>query len=121
MSTYEDILPLYVGSWRGEKEIAEHLELIDDVELTEPDYSFHTLRVYMRRRDGMLLWQTDAGCSCPSPFEGTRVSDLIESTRATLIGAVQKHIEDECAGRSWPDIRRDLVDVLTKAKEKGAR
>ena len=43
------------------------LELIADVELSEPAYSFDTLAVW--KDAGGLYLGTDSGCSCPSPFE----------------------------------------------------
>jgi hypothetical protein len=34
--------------------------------------------VWKRLSDGQLLYGTDSGCSCPSPFEGQGVDDLAE-------------------------------------------
>lgn len=124
MSTYEDIQNYTLTShWDGsdDAKIAEHLDLVGDVELSEPDYSFHILRVWVRKRDGMLLWATDSGCSCPSPFEDTKVSDLHESTRKTFTDAVMKALEDEYFGNSVAEIRRDIARILTEARKKGAR
>lgn len=44
------------------------LELVVEVELAEPCYSFDTLAVW-KNKDGQFYLGTDSGCSCPSPFE----------------------------------------------------
>jgi hypothetical protein len=53
------------------------LETIGEAE-TERDYDFDKFVVWRRLADGMLLYATDSGCSCPSPFEDTDVNDLVE-------------------------------------------
>lgn len=123
MTEYHEILNLVVGGWgSSESQIAEHLEFIEDVELSEPDYSFHELRIYVRRSDGAILWATDSGCSCPSPFEDTSVADLKESTASTFIDAAMRWIEEnEYARNTTAEIRRDLSEALDKARKAGAR
>lgn len=39
--------------------------------LNDPDayYSYSLLVVWRNVETGQLYWATDAGCSCPSPFE----------------------------------------------------
>jgi hypothetical protein len=44
------------------------LTIIGDVD-TAGSYEFYMLAVWQRDEDGALFWQTDSGCSCPSPFE----------------------------------------------------
>lgn len=60
-------------------------------ELDDPNacYSFDTFVVWERLEDGALLYATDSGCSCPSPFEYvtsieglTEVDDSTESWQA---------------------------------------
>lgn len=45
----------------------EGAEILGEIELSEPCYSFDTL-VVLRNDQGYYL-ATDSGCSCPSPFE----------------------------------------------------
>ena len=54
------------------------LETVAELDLSEPSYSFDLLVVWKRLSDGQLLYGTDSGCSCPSPFEGQDVDDLAE-------------------------------------------
>ncbi|MFF3312482.1 hypothetical protein [Streptomyces sp. NPDC002952] len=52
---------------------------------TADSYEFCMLVVWERVEDGALFWDTDSGCSCPSPFEDadsvaqlTRIDDASE-------------------------------------------
>lgn len=53
------------------------LEIIGEA-AEEPDWDFDMFIVWRRIADGALLYATDSGCSCPSPFEDTPLSDLVE-------------------------------------------
>lgn len=120
--TYDDILNLVVGGWGADDDrIAAHLAFIADIDLAEPDYSFELLRIYVRRSDGMLLWATDSGCSCPSPFEDVTVSELRESTLATFTDTFLRDYEPGYSGNSVAEVRRDITAALKVAKEQGAK
>lgn len=128
MSTYDEIQGLCVGGWSWsvddpQTRIAEHLELIADIDLADPDYSFDLLRIYLRKADGMLLWATDSGCSCPSPFEDTKVSDLRESTAVTLLDTFMGEWEEEVhyGGHPAAVIRRAIAAAVRDAVTRGAR
>lgn len=50
-----------------------------ELELSEPDYSFDILMVWRHTETDTLLWMSDSGCSCPSPFKDyTSIDDLPE-------------------------------------------
>lgn len=124
MSTYEEIQGLLLGGWSDDSQaaISEHLDLIEDIDLAEPDYSFDLLRIYLRKSDGMLLWATDSGCSCPSPFENTTVGELRESTSATLLDTFMGEWEEEVhySGHPAAVIRRSIADAVREAVKRGA-
>ena len=85
MSTYEDILGLAIDGWGAtntprQQLIAEHLTFADDFDITTEPYEFNQVRFYVRKRDGMVLYAHDQGCSCPVPFEFTTVGELRETT-----------------------------------------
>lgn len=53
------------------------LEVVGDLELYEPNYSFDTVVAWRHVPTGEVYWAHDSGCSCPSPFENyNSVSDL---------------------------------------------
>lgn len=54
--------------------ISDKFEMIVEVELSEPDYSFDLLGIW-KTEDGYYL-STDSGCSCPSPWESHTDDDL---------------------------------------------
>lgn len=45
------------------------LEVFADLEDPHACYSFDTIVVWRDKETGALYWASDAGCSCPSPFE----------------------------------------------------
>lgn len=51
------------------------LEIFAEVE-KEPDYDFDKFVMWRSVADGALLYATDSGCSCPSPFESFSELDL---------------------------------------------
>ena len=54
------------------------LEIIDEL-AKEPDYDFEMVIVWKDQQTGKLFWDSDSGCSCPTPFEDVRnLSDLAE-------------------------------------------
>lgn len=112
-----------LDSWKSEDvaKIAEHLDFVADVELSSESYEFDLLRIYVRRHDGMLLWATDAGCSCPSPFEGESVADLRESTSATLLDTVMADFTSGYHSNPEAEVRKDISDAIREAVKRGAR
>ena len=52
------------------------LELVVEVDLAEPDYSFDLLCIWRHTKTGKLYMATDSGCSCPIPFEFVKFEDL---------------------------------------------
>lgn len=55
-----------------------------ELELTEPDYSFDILMVWKHIKTGVLYWESDSGCSCPSPFEDVRTIDELYTLETEL-------------------------------------
>lgn len=70
------------------------LTLIDDIDFSSGAYEFDITAVWRRDADGALVYADDSGCSCPSPFEGEGVNDLIVATPAEL----QAHLEQRARG-----------------------
>ena len=44
------------------------LEIFDNID-TAGDYEFDMFVIWKKLDDGTLWWDTDSGCSCPSPFD----------------------------------------------------
>lgn len=49
--------------------VAFGAELVAELDLSEPNWSFDLVCVWRRVSDGALFGAADAGCSCPVPFE----------------------------------------------------
>jgi hypothetical protein len=135
MTAYHDILDLRIGAWYWdsddgpsiEERIAEHLTFIGDIDLAEPDYSFHILRLYVRKSDGVILYGTDSGCSCPSPFEDMKVSELKETSLARVADMVREAAPgsddevDRWSGYGPAKVLASLDRLMPKLREAGAR
>ena len=77
------------------------LETVAELDLSEPNYSFDLLVVWKRLSDGQLLYGTDSGCSCPSPFEGVGVGDLAEFSWTAIEAIIAEATDDRW--RDSPD------------------
>ena len=126
MSTYEDVLDhnldsIYFGF--NANPVDEHLTKIGEVDLAEPDYSFDLLAFWVRKRDGQLLYATDSGCSCPTPFEDTKVRDLRETTLDTVLDVARREAHDPSGYGAIPqiDVVQKVRDLIPAMKEAGAR
>lgn len=109
MTTWEEIQQYAVGEWIDDAEIAEvekHLEYVGGVDLDSEPYEFWEIGVWRRKETGQLLWAEDSGCSCPIPFEGTLVSELIEVNPDTFV--------DMCVKKAKPQVR---AEARKQAKE----
>ena len=69
--------PLYSPARSG-------LEHVATLCLTRQAYQFDLLVVWRRLDTGALVYGTDRGCSCPTPFEGVEVSYLRDFSRTAI-------------------------------------
>jgi hypothetical protein len=122
---YHDILDLSLGGWDNDEaeKIGKHLTFIGDVDLSEPCWSFDLLRFYVRPADGAVLYGTDSGCSCPSPFEIFRVGDLKETTLKRVEDVAREYGSESEGGWGYSKaaILKDVRALLPKMKEAGAK
>ena len=118
---YHDIAGICVGTYNREESarLAEHLTFIEDIDLDEEAYSYDILRLFVRKGDGVVLYATDSGCSCPSPFEDTPVSDLKETTLAR----VEDVARGLCStyGRHVSAVLADVRSAIPAMREAGAK
>lgn len=96
------------------------LEVVGEMEWSEPDYSFDMLVVWKDQR-GQYWIGEDSGCSCPSPFED--IDDINELdgpyTEEDLRKRVNYRIEDR-VGEGWhygypkSELKRQASDILSR-------
>lgn len=61
------------------------MEIVTQLELSEPCYSFDTQVVWRVKGKKKLYTAHDSGCSCPTPFEDYhKLSDLTPITNAVI-------------------------------------
>jgi len=86
------------------------LEVIGDLEMSEPDYSFDTVVVWRHIPTGDLYWAQDAGCSCPTPFED--YNSLEQLTK--LVSANLDEFAREISRCYQPEEARSLLRKVRK-------
>jgi hypothetical protein len=69
------------------------LTLFGQVDLSEPCYSFDLVAVW-RDAAGAWFYATDAGCSCPSPFEDYRSVESLTRAESAQAVADALHAEE---------------------------
>lgn len=74
------------------------LEIVDELEDPQADYSFNKIVVWKHKETKKLFWASDSGCSCPSPFENYQFSGpdrtnlgSMESSRKDFELEVENH------------------------------
>lgn len=118
MTEWHDIQGHHLYAWDGRKdEVSEHLTFVGTIDLDDEPYQFHDLILFVRKADGVVMYATDSGCSCPSPFEDTQVKDLIETTADAVVDLVR--------GMAAPSVRTEAVRLartyVKTMKKEGAK
>lgn len=73
------------------------LEIVAEVEWSPPCYDFDLTVVWVDK-GGNYYWASDAGCSCPSPFESyNSLEDLNTGTKWEAINALTQLLKES----SW--------------------
>lgn len=87
------------------------LELVTEHELDDEAYQFNVVAVWRNKSTGQLLWATDSGCSCPSPFE-----DYSELAQLEPLNVKQAEgLVRSCANRTGAmDFIRRLYELTTR-------
>lgn len=92
------------------------LVMVGDVE-ADLGYEFDMFVVWQRESDGALFWDTDSGCSCPSPFgdvasvdDLTHITNLAEFNRKARAwvrgGYDSRHAQRDAMERLIQKVRR---------------
>lgn len=59
------------------------LTVVAEWDFSDKSYCFDK-RVVWRNMQGELVTARDSGCSCPAPFEGVGLNDLVSASKETL-------------------------------------
>jgi hypothetical protein len=71
-------------------------------------YSFYNLVVW-QHEDGRVFYDTDAGCSCPVPFENVGSLDDLEPVTLDTWQGFCNVVHDHCVPYRWDDETGDKV------------
>lgn len=99
------------------------LEIIGTIDWADT-YEFDMICVWKRLEDGALLWAQDAGCSCPTPFEGFAVGDEIKPIEDLATFHAMLLAKNEAAmARKWgpSDDSAAITDLVTRLHGLGLR
>jgi hypothetical protein len=84
------------------------LTLVDSIDISDGCYQFNIVAVW-RDENGKHYWDSDSGCSCPSPFEAVFSIDELKSlTNDHDVDEMMKAVE----GESWHN-ERSLEEKTT--------
>lgn len=103
------------------------LETVGEVSWGE-DYEFDLIVVWRDVASGGFYWAQDAGCSCPTPFEGFSVENEglkpVESLPVFHAMLLERNAMLVARARSYyrnPDASAQIVDLVTKLHGLGLR
>lgn len=92
------------------------LEIVDELDVGEP-YSFDMIVVW-RHKDGTIYWNTDSGCSCPSPFEWVDDISHLETLDPNDYSSVRRFVESVPMPHFWRDSSTYDIDTARARDEK---
>jgi hypothetical protein len=92
------------------------LKVIGQYDFSSGSYEFDT-RIFWADENGAVYTARDAGCSCPTPFEGYR--SVAELERINDIKQFKAEFQKEMEDRSYydGDSRTQITEVLNKVAE----
>jgi hypothetical protein len=89
------------------------LTTVGEVEWTAPCYDFD-LTVVWEDNHGNLYWGSDAGCSCPSPFEDFTSLDNDRLERGTKWELIS-YLQDRLNGDGWYSTDKEYAEPQVTA------
>ena len=93
---------------------------IGEIDWSDGCHVFDYTVVWRRTFDDRFVYAEDSGCSCPSPFEDTRVEDLVLLGKRGGLNDFKEH----CAKRqaeSSQDRSAEVVALLERMHAMGSR
>lgn len=89
---------------------------VGEIDFSDGCYNYDTTVVLRRVSDGVFFHLSDAGCSCPSPFEDTKLSDL---TEITSLHDFKEFLYSRC--RTGEDRQMEIVNLVERLHTAGVR
>jgi hypothetical protein len=97
------------------------LETIGEIDWSSGAYEFDLTVVWKRTLDGRFVYAEDSGCSCPSPFEGTGVDELVVLRKRGGLADFKAHCAER-EGTSYDGPRlTEMAELLERMHAAGAR
>lgn len=96
------------------------LTQIGEIDWSDGCYQFDLTNVWRRGFDGVFVYAEDGGCSCPAPFEDTRVEDLVVLRTRGGLNDFKAHCEKR-QSESSEDRAAEIVELLERMHAAGAR
>lgn len=94
------------------------LELVGEVQWDEPCWSFDLTVVWFERYTGTFYWDSDSGCSCPSPFENVLSKDDLEKgTFHEAADALQARMQEQPEDTLSDEAPGEVVDLIGRMRE----
>ncbi|AEQ20937.1 conserved hypothetical protein [Rhodococcus phage E3] len=91
------------------------LEIVGELELEEPNYSFNMGVVWYRPETERFYFATDSGCSCPSPYEDYTSIESLE--KPMTLAELTKELRGITVGNDVEPIAAQLSRLLVRAQD----
>jgi hypothetical protein len=88
------------------------LEVIADLELYEPNYSFDTVVAWRHVESGEVYWAWDSGCSCPIPFENYKSLEDLTRLSSENFAELEDLVKNCYQPNAKADFLRDVALAL---------
>ena len=94
------------------------LEVVDELDYGG-SYEFDMCVLFRRVSDGHLLLGADSGCSCPAPFDGVKVADLVDANVAYVYEWYNALPDYQKDGRDGPFELTEKIRAWRELKKVG--
>lgn len=89
---------------------------VAELELTEPDYSFDTVVVWIHPESGLIYWAHDSGCSCPLPFEDFTSLESLSLVFPDTYDELRRYVEHSYSAAERASFLRKVRSELKKMR-----
>lgn len=98
------------------------LTIVGDIQWSR-DYDFDIHVLFFNAPADQYSWAHDSGCSCPTPFEGQGIPDLmvLSPGMAGVLefqAELEAHNKDRYRHGAWESLPGEVVDLLARYAER---
>lgn len=93
------------------------MKIVGEIDWSDGNYQFDLTVVWQRISDNVFLFGEDEGCSCPTPFDNMKITEL---RMATPMSEFKIHLDNSNINENQ-DRSMQIADLLERMHKLGAR